>query len=81
MLPSFLNNQRIAAAKVIPLRNRVRALIWQLLTATPLDSTHSLMVEVRRIVSQNCEALFLNHEDHAQFLTALLEAGKAPTPI
>ncbi len=78
MLPSFLNNKRIAAAKVIPLRDRVRVLIWQLLKATSLDPTHSLLVEVRRIVSQNCEALFLNHEGQAAFLTALLEAGETP---
>lgn len=28
------------------------------------------------VCSQNCEALFLNHDDQAQFLTALLEAGR-----
>ena len=58
VLPSFLSDRRLAKDKILTLRDRVRKLIWHLLTACSLDHTHPLLLETRRIVRYECKANF-----------------------
>ena len=50
VLPSFLSDRRVSEDKLLPLRDRVRKLVWHLLTECPLDHSHPLLLECRRIV-------------------------------
>ena len=52
-----------------------RELIWGLLVNS--ECGEPLLAEARKIISHNSESLYLHSGDHANFITYLLNAGKA----
>jgi len=78
ILPGFLSNSNYPGEELAPLKDKVRSLVWSLLTSG--ECTEPLVTETRRMVSRTTESLFLKHQDSGDFIDTLLNAD-ASQPI